>query len=54
MLSFFLMLAVFVLGALFTLCLVDAWVMELSVAMRWVALMILGLGSLGHSTVRGY
>ena len=45
LLSFFLVLAIFVFGLLLFLCIVDAWVVELRVWMRWTALMALALGS---------
>ena len=46
LLSFFLFLTLFVLGTLFVLCLVDAWILELHVWMRWSALLLLASGSL--------
>lgn len=49
LLSFFLTLAVFVLGALFVLCLIDAWVVELNIWARWGALTVLAAGVIGFS-----
>lgn len=52
LLSFFLYLTIFVLGFLFLLCLVDAWIWPLSVFFRWIALLVLAGGSLGYAVFR--
>ncbi|MEC9094903.1 MAG: hypothetical protein VX438_19500, partial [Planctomycetota bacterium] len=52
LLSFFLTVAIFVLGVLFLLCVLDAWVLELRVWMRWSALVLLTFGSLVYSLYR--
>ena len=49
LLSYFLMLSVLLLSTLFVLCLVDAWIFELQVWMRWASLTVLAAGAIAFS-----